>query len=248
MAGEGLRLETLRAGELGEILRSFEEAIIEADPRLSRSKEDDPAALSLVALEQGSAVLKFLVAPVAVASVTAIAGALAEGESRKLPKKAALALQKIWKIASRHNWTLSLLEQDGIRIPPKAEILPDHPVLEPDTPVVRGNTAVWGRLIRVGGAEPRAVLQLADNSYLHFSVTDEALVKTMAGFIYEDVGIEGEATWDLAGIEMIEFKATRLTAYRPGNNDVVEAFAELARICDGAWDEIDPDEFVKGLR
>ncbi len=64
--------------------------------------------------------------------------------------------------------------------------------------------------------------------------------------MYETIALEGEAVWDPDTWEIIEFRATRMLPYRP--KDPLAAFRELAAASGGAWDGIDADEYVRGIR
>lgn len=113
----------------------------------------------------------------------------------------------------------------------------------------QGDTTIYGRLIRVGGVGPRATLLTPDGKHLHVELSESmAVALASSGRLHEDVGIEGGATWRVDTWEILEFRAQRITAYRPDKTNLVETFEALAKAAGDRWEGVDAERFVAGLR
>jgi hypothetical protein len=66
--------------------------------------------------------------------------------------------------------------------------------------------------------------------------------------LYKDVGIEGEATWNVKSWEMIGFKAKRITKYQPHKTNLVKTFESLAEAAEGRWQDVDIEQFTSEIR
>jgi hypothetical protein len=110
-----------------------------------------------------------------------------------------------------------------------------------------GETTIWGTLDRVGGITPEATIRQSNGELLTIIVSKD-LAQELGKFLYRDIGIEGEACWQLADWKIISFKGLAMAAYRPDETSLTRTMKELARASEGRWDGVDAAEFVRKLR
>lgn len=109
-------------------------------------------------------------------------------------------------------------------------------------------TVIYGRVVRVGGTEPRVMFEAASGKTLFCRVKDEDLARRIGERLYTWVGFEGVAVLDSDSLETVEFRVEKLTDYE-GRLSLRDALSELAAVAGPAYAEIEnPDEYVAGLR
>jgi hypothetical protein len=178
--------------------------------------------------------------------VSAISHAVAAQDYHTLPPSAQLELATLSKQMVKRDWVVEFLADPALHIE-HAKISTEHPVPEPlPPPSATGTTVVFGRCVRVGGAgAPRAEIRLPEGNLLYIDVSEE-MAKELARRLYDEVCIEGRATWRTTDWTLLDFKAAHVTDYRP--TGLVEAFEQLARAAGGRWNNVRADEYVRELR
>jgi hypothetical protein len=251
LSGAGVSPERVRASDLADFLVHFERAILET--ALSREGVTAEtlareAMISLVSIKSGSEALMFAVAGEVLPAAALISRAVAEHDFSEIPVKAHQALHEISNQAASKDWTVEFVADPGHRI--RAAVISDEePVPPPRVVVAHGDTTIYGRLIRVGGVRPRAMLMMPDEKYLYIELTESMAVELASKErLYKDVGLEGTAKWRVDTWELLEFKAKRITAYQPGKTNLVETFEKLAQVAGDRWEGVDVEQFVAELR
>src|SRR5262249_38810990 len=95
-------------------------------------------------------------------------------------------------------------------------------------------------------ATPRAELRVANRSSLLYVDVSEEDAKFLGQRLYDQVVLEGVATWDPETWAVREFRVSRVTEYRPGR--VADAFRALAEVSEGIWEQVDAVDFVRKVR
>ena len=225
--------------DLAEFVQALEKAIAAT---LGTVEERD-VALRLVGISEGSDRLTLAVARKAVPSVAQISARVRSAEYSALPRRAHAALSDMSRVVARRNWGFRFVRNQRLQIV-KAEVPADQGIPPPKVEAIRGATTILARCMRVGGVEPRAELRLPNReSLLHVGIT-ESQAKQLR--VYEDVVLAGQATWDPATWEIVEFAVTGVTPYEATPVDV--SFRELARSAGDTWSKVDADAFVKEQR
>ncbi len=246
MAGSVERPESVKASDLAQFLLETEKAIRETATAQGVELPDLPF-LSLVGIERGrSSRLTFVVDSIVNGAPSAISKAIASGRYDKLPRAAHAALSEISKQAITHGWEIEIEPSPRLQVE-RAVISSDNPVEElPPLPIANGNTVIYGVCYRVGGEKnATAALRLLEGGNMTVDVTRE-MAKSLANRLYEEVGLEGEATWDAESWVMLSFRAASILAYQ--SSEIVQAFKELAEIDADRWRGVDADEHVHNLR
>jgi hypothetical protein len=243
--GSGVSPETVSASDLAGLLVELEKAVLAAGDRQNESQVGE-AILSLVNVAEGSNQLTLAVAQTGVSALMAVSHAVASGDYRNLPVPCHEALHRISGQAARHEWVIELVPNPGLDIAP-GTISHDHEVPPPPSPALAtGTTVVFGRCLRVGGAgQPRAEIRLPEGHLLHIDVSED-LAKVLAHRLYEEVCIEGRATWRTNDWSLVEFRGAHVSEYRPTR--LVDAFSQMAAEAGERWDGVDANAHVRELR
>jgi hypothetical protein len=245
IVGDAVLPQTVKSSDLGALLANWEEAITRTiQGTIPIAFDDAEAVVSLVGVQEGSNRLTLAVLVVALPAVGLISSAIASRRFESIPYPAQKAIFEISKQAARRKRAVEIVPDEQFRIV-EAIISDENPIPPPSPPKTSGTTTIAGLLLRVGGAKPRAEIRLADGEILYLDVAS-GMAKQLGDRLYEEVSIEGDATWTVHDWKMVEFKARRITAYRPGN--LVAAFEQLAEASNGLWDGVDPDEYTRRLR
>ena len=232
--------------DLIEFLANWEKAILETaeSNKVALPNRESATILSLVEITDSSYGLGMKILDKAVIVMGLISDAVATSRYDKLPPKAVEALVAISKQAEKNSWAAQIIPGTSDMIK-AGEISADNPVPAYTEPFVQGSTTLVGQLLRVGGAEPKAEIRDEHNN-LHFIKVDTAMAKALAVRLYDEVSIEGDATWNTDTWEITKFNVTQVNDYRSVNP--VEAFEELSKRVQGAWDEVDVEAYFKTER
>lgn len=206
--------------------------------------EDD--YVSLVGVEPGSNRLTLALAAGLATAASVVSGSVATGAYDDLPGTALAALHEVSDQAAKRKWSVDFLEDKRNKVR-AARISAEHPIPPPPRPpFATGTTSILGRCVRVGGAtKPRAEIRLTTGGLLNIDVSEE-LARSLARNLYDEVCIEGVATWRTDDWSLESFVASRVTEYR--HTDLVQAFERLSSVARGAWDGVDAEAYVHSLR
>ena len=244
ISGEGVLPDTTSAGDLAELLENIEKAITET-AKSQNIEIADEAIVSLVGVREGSNRLTIAVATIVVPAASMLAQAVAAKDYERIPAAAHEAIHEVSNQATKKKWSVRFLGQLAIDMK-AATISADSPVPSPPAPPqISGTTSVYGRCIRVGGVKPKAEIRLEQGGVLYIEVSEE-MARELAMSLYEEVCLEGEATWCTDDWRVERFKATKVTAYR--KTEPLTAFTQLAEAAGGRWDGVDVNEYVRELR
>ena len=251
LSGEGVSPETVPASELAQFLVEFEKAILEtalAKKDLSAPEAVQELIVSLVAIESGSESLTFALTGDIMQGASLLSEAHLQHDYSAIPVKAQDALHSISAQAIKNLWSVEFVGDRTHHIR-SVVISVDNPVPPPKIVRVQGDTTIYGRLTRVGGVLPRAMIRMPDDTLMFIQLSkDMAVMLASEERLYEEVGIEGTATWQFDTMEMLEFKAKRITTYQPHKQKLSESFKELAEAANDRWNEIDVERFIEELR
>jgi hypothetical protein len=231
---------------VGHLLIDLERALKETAK--GRGLEiDREVVVSLIAISRAeSNVLTLSVLDKAEEDARTISKAIASRDYHTIPRDAQKALHDMSQRIIKRNWIFTV--DGGTSFAERAVISQDNQVPEPLPPaLVEGTTIVYGQCIRAGGLNPpRADIRLDRGGAMLRIIVDRQMAKALAARLYEDVGIEGLATWETDHWTITKFVATGLTAYQ--ETDPVEAFERLSDATRGRWDNVSALKHVDSLR
>jgi hypothetical protein len=114
---------------------------------------------------------------------------------------------------------------------------------------VYGDTSIYGRLERIGGAtEPHCGLRIADQPKMvicHIAGTE--LIRKMGQYLYQDIIVTGEAKWLRHNWQIRDMKITSFEAPKTGEiRDVLERMWQAGG---KEWDKVrDSDKVIQRMR
>ena len=114
------------------------------------------------------------------------------------------------------------------------DLSPDIQFQQKERSIIKTDVLVYGVLNSIGGDTPHLKL-VTENQDIFFQVPKET-AKELRGFLYETVGIKGEATYDLKTKSILKFKYYNITDYRSGK--ISEGFSKLREASSGVWDDL----------
>lgn len=244
-SGREVSPETLSFKDLAELLVPVQDALT----KMALDAElDGLAPFKLVGEAKTASADLTARIPASIQSAAAtLTSAVASGDWSEVPKDAHSEIYNLSKVLARRNWRMRFLPSgtEGIVA---AEISPERPVAEPTAPTqVQELTSIYGELLVVGGVDATKYgrLRLFDGRVIPLDLS-EAIAKQLAPRLFEEVCLEGVATWNTVTMRITRFKVARVTEYRA--TDPREAFAALRDAVDGAFDEIDPIVYQRRVR
>lgn len=254
----GPKPDEVPATDLCEFVAEFVKAVAAFDDdsnEVEDSPEGDdendqplstPPCLSLVEISEGSDRLTFVTTQKYAPAVVRIASSIRRGRYSGLPRSAHEYLHRMSQVTKRRGWGIRFPSNKKLGIQP-ASVKKGEEIPEPKSaPAMSGTTTLLGTLMRVGGVSPRAELRLANRSKLLYVDVTEEMAKALASRLYQQVSLEGTATWDPDTWRMQSFKAVRLLDY--AGLPPSAAFRELSSSAGNVWDGVDAIEYVRANR
>lgn len=115
-----------------------------------------------------------------------------------------------------------------------------------DSLYFKGETTVYGRIIRIGGAEPKVRIQTDNGKYLSV-VTSKENAKELSPNLYSRIGVKGIGKWKKENNELVEIKAKSFVVI--SDLPLTEKLKGLSNLLSKYWKNIDnPDDYITSLR
>jgi hypothetical protein len=224
LKGDGVAPGLVRSHELAEILATIEEGLNDIARRAH--PEVKTAVVGLAGISESSLALHFS-SPTYEAvgiAVDLFVAALADDELVGLPRSALGSVSKLVAFSKRHTRARVIVRSE--RTPGAFAIV--HPETRvPDPRVISGSTTIHGRVVRVGGRDPKARLEIAATESVTCKVT-KAIAKELGHQLYESVSLSGFATWDPDSLTLLTFSAE--TVSQSHSRPPVDALREISRL------------------
>ncbi len=168
---------------------------------------------------------------------------IANNRISQLPFEAVENLSVIQHFVEKHNCNAYLNGVDGIA---SAEITPITDLRITKSFFIRGETTIYGTVVRIGGSEPKIRVQ-ADNGTYFSVVTTASNAKDLTSHLYERIGVKGIATWKKENNELIEIKLKSFVLL--SKLPLSERLKGLQNLLGKYWIDVDnPDDFITSLR
>ena len=246
LKGENIEPSTIPIDELGGILRALSDVLTSIATEQNPNMNPKDFVVGLSTIEPGSLSLNFKAnqASVALAAYSLMASAFSTLAFHNLPKKALEGMDQMVRYGNDKNadWEL----YDPSKIEPIATInhLQNIDVL--NNACIKGETDIYGKIIRIGGVKPAVRLRLDKDEELT-CLCSEALAVKLAPRLYQQVGLHGVAWWHAKTLEIVRFRATEHIEYDP--TDIVHTIQLLKETIGYAFDDIeDPVAYSRELR
>jgi hypothetical protein len=241
-------------GELGDLLKHLESAIkasIPIEDRIEHSESPDRSEpiISLVSLREGNSVdMGTAILGFGISAIRDISISIDDRRFDMLEPKTHDELRRAsnWLVKRGLELELEANEELNVRAFHISKRDPIPPPTLPDF-TIDGQATIWGYLVKVGGEKPRSIVYFPDKSKITLT-SDELVAKDLAAHLYDEVGIEGIATWRSRDWKLVAFKPLRVLDYRPSNTDIEQTFQDLSSATQGRWEGVDAEEYIKDLR
>ncbi len=238
--------DEVSASDLAEFLISIEKSVIACASEFGLELPEEGPVISLVDIAPSSDRLVFSAPEPVVPAVASMTNAILSEDYDDLPRETHQELYEISERARQRGWGIEFKENKRYGILP-AKITPTKGVHAPVKPSeITGTTTLIARCLRVGGVMPKAELRLHNRTELLYVDVTEEIAKALGKKLYEEVVLEGKATWRKDVWQVIDFQVASVSEFR--RVDPHLAFKELSEVANGRWDGVDAIEYVRQIR
>jgi hypothetical protein len=243
----GMKPADVRAGELATIISSFEDMIASTVNRSRPQVSKEDLGIGLVHIEDKSVGLEFAtkLPELALPAYYTITESVSSEKFLQLSSETLKHLRVIHAFIKTHDCEGEMFSRNG-QVAIKAVLLPKIEI--PEHPQITSQTLMYGRIVRVGGTEPRVMFDSASGQTLFCRVKDESLARKIGERLYTWAGFEGTVILDSDSLEVLEFRVENMTDYE-GGLSFRDAFAALSALTREYYSDVgNADEYVEGLR
>jgi hypothetical protein len=245
LSGEGIRPDSLKAGEVAEIISAYEHSLLAIITRENPQIDIEEVFISLVDVQENSAHFKFIprAKEFILAAALTLNTAINTNQIDTLPYRSVESLNKIWVFSKRKNCVTEFTSTGQI---PSAKVTPENEIKISESFFYQGETNIYGVVERVGGTTPKVRLKLDDGNIVYL-VADLPTVKKLATNLYETIGLKGIAKWRKENLTIEDFVIEDVLFFKDTTN--TENFSELKEDIGAYWDKVSNiDEFITSLR
>jgi hypothetical protein len=169
--------------------------------------------------------------------------AIKNRKTHRLPYDAIESLITFQQFVNKHQCSVILNGIEGIET---AEINMDSDIKFTEALFFKGETTVYGKIIRIGGSAPKVRIQTDNGKYLSI-VTNKKSAKGLSPFLYSKIGVKGIGKWKKDNNELVEIKAKEFVVLK--DVPLNEKLKGLNNLLGKYWVNIDnPDDFITSLR
>ena len=223
--GNGIKPSKVKASEVAEMLLSFEGAIMAVMKQQHASVEESEVFISFEAIQDQSISLRCLAhraKEMVLPALLAITTSFSTGAYAELPNAAVEDLRRITKFTKRH-------ECQGVFIDAGERLVTfdkDTEIVVAEDAFLRGDTTIYGEVLKAGGDTPRVTLKIDDYT-VSFEVRKEIAIR-LAGNLYKEVGLVGNARWNRKTYKVVDFRADSLIFIEQA--PLIDTFEKLGKM------------------
>jgi hypothetical protein len=245
LTGEGMSPGNIRSKEIAEVIESIEDMIASMVVRDHPELKKEIIVIGLKNVRQGSIGLEFSpnLVELTLPATYHIAESIVGNDFGRLPSNSIASLKRLSAFTRRHQCNAEFVIQDG-ESKSLAVLTPDTEI--PDIYPLIGETTLYGKITRVGGAEPKIQFKTLDNQIV-YCTTSISIAKRAGAKLYTRVALKGVAEWNSETFNIEEFHVSDILDYE----EVLpsKAFEELANIVGDSFDKVeDVNHFVSEIR
>lgn len=243
LKGQGVKPGLIRSKEIAEILESIEEMAIAEALKVNPDIHREEIIVGFYAIEDESIGLRFkttfsaAVVPAFVAALEAVE----RNEFEALTPQSVNSLKVVSSFSKRHSCDAIIGSSSNKQI---TVISPNTEIPSPS--YIYGQTEILGKIIRVGGKTPKAMIELTDGSALYCEVPED-IAKELGHKLYSLAKFEGTAKWETQTLELDEFRIHTVREFP--NMDPSKVLGELSGVVGSEFTGIkNVLDFVSDLR
>lgn len=224
--GNNIKPSAVKASEVAELIKSFEFAIDAIVRNNHPEIKEDFVLVSFDEIKNESITIKCIAHKakeyVLPAYIT-IVSAFSNNNFNELPYHSIENLRKITHFSKKYLCDGAFISK-GERL---ANFSGDTDVSYNEANTVRGDTTLYGEVLRVGGENSRVQIKVNNTYTISFEVKREIAIY-LATKLYKEVGLKGNARWDTKTYKVIDFRAEDIVEIEPSNlNDVFKDLNKL---------------------
>ncbi len=118
------------------------------------------------------------------------------------------------------------------------------PIIKPESVLINVETVIYGELIKLGGDNPRAWIQLTNGNRISFSITAEQVIE-LGHKMRQTIAFRGKAKFNPEANFITWFTLYDVLAYKSGN--ISNAFTELRKLSGGSWNDIKTNDDINNF-
>lgn len=243
LVGEDLTPDKVSANEFSKLVSAYENALIAFVSRDNPTMKHT-AFISVVGIKNESLGVEFLPNKEALYEASDIINrAINNNTISKLPFETVQNLEIIQRFVDTRE---CIAELNGYEKIESTKITPSTNLKINETFYVRGETLVYGKIMRIGGSEPRVRIEF-DNGKQFSVITNQKEAKRLSPHLYEKVGIKGMAKWKKENNELINIKPKSFILME--NNPLKKRMKGLGELLGKYWVDVEnPDDYTASLR
>ena len=231
------------ANEFAKIVSSYENAllsIVKTDNSINKNVE----FISIVGVKNESLTIEAEPHTKEVKeAANRINTAIKNKKINRLPFSVVENLEAIQSFVIKHQCKAILNGIEGVET---AEINVDSDIKVSDSLYFSGETTVYGKIIRIGGSQPKVRILLDNGKYISV-VSSKENVKELSPNLYSRIGIKGIGKWKKENNELVEIKAKSFVIL--SDLPLTDRLKGLSKLIGKYWVNIDnPDDYVASLR
>jgi len=210
-SGEGIKPDSVKASDIADILKAVENMVESQVFRDHPEIDKEQVIIGFVNIKSESIGLQFVspIQNIVFPIFRSIGEAIETNDYKGLPTTSIDALDTIISFSRKKQCIAEFVTSNEHR-----EVLA---TITPETTLERrarlsGETIVYGQVVRVGGREPRAMVELV-NGQTVFCDTNKDIAQKLGSRLYTVVGLLGMARWDAESLKLEQFTIEDVTTY-----------------------------------
>jgi len=230
--GDNVSPSSFRAKDIAEIISNLEDSLISTLKEIDPTIKEEEAFISLFEVTDKSNGLNFR--PNILQLVLAfqlLSTSITTNNFDNLPTKSILGLRELQSKIRKYNCNA----QFQLNNKTLGELTRDTVIQISENQKIKGDTTIYGKIIRLGGKEPKVRLELLEGYTISIDIT-ENITKEIAQYIYSVISLRGKAVWNRKDNHILDFKLEDIGKYREKSN--MESFNELRKLLGNEWDKI----------
>lgn len=224
--GNGISPILVKASEVADMIRSFEQSLLPIIKENSSEINDDFVFISFEEISSNCISLKCVAHKAkqyVIPAYIAIATAFQTNQFDDLPKNSIEELRSITGFAKRHKCDGTFIKNGE----PLATFTQDVEIKISDKNILRGDTTIYGKVLKAGGETPRVTLKINDSYTVSFEVKKSIAIQ-LATKLYSEIGLKGNAKWDKRNYKVLDFRADEIINI--DENSLNESFKQLSSL------------------
>lgn len=241
--GNEIEPSKVTANEFAKLVASYENALLSVLNN-GKAKKNSIDFISVVNVKNESLTIEAEPNTLEVKEAANIINkAIKNRTFNKLPYDAVESLSVLQSFVNKHQCKAILNGIDDIE---SAEINVDSGIQITDSLYFKGKTTVYGKIIRIGGSEPKVRIQTDDGKYLSVVVSKKT-AKDLSPSLYSRIGVKGTGKWKKYNNELEEIKAESFVVL--SDVPLTKKLKGLSEIIGKYWKNIDnPDDYIASIR